>query len=157
MILSKYMPTYSTFNTFSSLLLLLKNKNIPPLLLCNSLGIFLSFHVAKIIYPASWDCIISNRNCSKKDFFLGNFVFHILPVILAFVVLKRRKLHVKLWHPIATSIFHILYCMIQNGGSLCLDNVYAPMPSEIWKVLWSTSILGHFLGYIIAGNYRMKV
>ena len=132
---------YTRYNLYAFIFCIFSGfhfANLYAIVTCTSWGIFSSFHASLLVDPTAFHRIAEKMQISMSAFHIANFLMHILPCILT-VCFPVASMH--WWHGVVAAISHLTWGLIRSGGTLQMDELYVPMPTSGWYLMWSTGFI----------------
>lgn len=150
--------TYTRLSLMMMLYCWLEELNVPgyrspgvPALLVNFCAISLSFHASVLLDPTGFPRMASFSGYSMGGFHVGNFLVHILPVILLLTWTARdlpgyadAVSGVGPCLGLITAANHLIWSLFTAKG-LDLSEVYLYFHPWIWTSLWVVAIATHLV------------
>lgn len=105
-------------------------RAVSTCLLC---GTALSFHVAPLLDRRVYARMARMNGWTMRQFHAGNVIVHALPAILGCLY---PPTHMHILHGMMAVFVHGTWGWYTSGGTMCMDDVYAPMTPTSWFMLW---------------------
>lgn len=138
---------FTTYN-WLALTLLAAGRHLSPqsqtlghgrtLVTCTTLGIAASFSAAWAVDRTSFPRIAVRLGITLSAFYVANFVVHLLPCAL---VLAWERPAASRLHGLGAAAVHLGWGIWRSRGTLCLDDIYVPLPRSIWLTLWAVAVV----------------
>ena len=103
-------------------------------------GGFVSFHALPLLDKSGYSRMRKKNRWSKLVFHEGNFILHIIPCI---VILRNPPVY-KIIHSILANVIHLVWAILSSGSIHC-DNVYIPLESYVWRILWTLALITEWI------------
>jgi len=104
---------------------------------CNAPVVLITFHAVLLLDRSSHQRLATHVGLPLSVFSAGNLIVHGLPAAMA---LAWPPQQVAWWHGAVVAAAHLAWGAAHTGGTLLLDDVYAPLPAFVWRVLWVLTV-----------------
>ena len=87
----------------------------------------------QVVSPGTFSKMAAAGKMSRRAFWVGDFVVHVLPVLLTYIQVRRIDRHrrglLQWYHGLVSLGYHLLWA-VRVAGGLNLDRVYVRRPSH---------------------------
>lgn len=140
-LVGKPLDSYTSWNGLLLLCaLLLRVHTLMPYLFVSYIGINISFHSSILFKRDVFGLMAKELGMSMKKAFVYDIIMHILPLCITYwYCISLGLFPLKWYHGILVCLYHLSWSYVMCDG-LCLDEVYIPLPWEMWKVMWVIAV-----------------
>ena len=144
---------YTYYNCFL-MILSLRFRFLLPYFLTNSATVLIGFHIPILLQPGFLDNLIKWNKVTPPIFWLGNFLVHGVPFIIALILYQQHQLDIIINPGIITGIFQFIWCKLcTKEGTFDLSKTYIYADLRVWILTWIFGISTHLIvGLCVSKN-----